>query len=477
MTVRNPSTLKDLDYFISLQDTYSSDFPNFSPQKWDQRAEFWRNERQQKRKGDERVNSAVSYLEARGLLQKQFDVVDIGCGPGRFAAAFAKRVHQVVGLDFSEKMIAYGREYLEQEHFTNAVLRTCDFQTLDIDKEGYRKAFDLVFSSMTPALHGMDSLKKSMEMSRGWCCHITHLSRRNYLREQIFQEVFGRQPCFQETGRRFYALFNILFLSGYNPETSYETRHQENWIYPDEEYVNYLMFHMLPQEEITKANGEKIQNWLQAHVNQDGKILEVSDTTLGRLLWDVRNPATRSGSAALVNPVRHVFLTGPKGIGKSTLIQTVLSRFCGKAGGFFTIKTDRYLEHFHTVHLIPTGEPVIPAEKNFLFVCQNKDDGIDARFDQLGCQALRQSTDCSLIIMDELGPHEAGAKRFHQMVLDTLDGPVPVLGVLQAPAESFWPDIVSRSDVKILEISEDNRSETCLIQTLEAILFHKTIPH
>lgn len=145
-------------------------------------------------------------------------------------------------------------------------------------------------------------------------------------------------------------------------------------------------------------------------------------------LWDVRSPATRSGYTALVNPIRHVFLTGPKGIGKSTLIQTVLSRFCGKAGGFFTIKTDRYLEHFHTVHLIPTGEPLIPTEKNFLFVCQNTDDGIDARFDQLGCQALRQTAGCPLIIMDELGPHEAGAKRFHQMVLDTLDGPVPVFG-------------------------------------------------
>ena len=56
------------------------------------------------------------------------------------------------------------------------------------------------------------------------------------------------------------------------------------------------------------------------------------------------------------------------------------------------------------------------------------DDGIDARFDQLGCQALRQTAGCPLIIMDELGPHEAGAKRFHQMVLDTLDGPVPVFG-------------------------------------------------
>ena len=55
-------------------------------------------------------------------------------------------------------------------------------------------------------------------------------------------------------------------------------------------------------------------------------------------LWDVRSPATRSGYTALVNPIRHVFLTRPKGIGKSTLIQTVLSRFCGKARRIFYYK-------------------------------------------------------------------------------------------------------------------------------------------
>ena len=72
--------------------------------------------------------------------------------------------------------------------------------------------------------------------------------------------------------------------------------------------------------------------------------------------------------------------------------------------------------------------------------------------------------------MDELGPHEAEAKEFRQAVFDTLDGPVPVLGVLQAPADAFWPDIVSRPDVLILEISEKNCSQKALIRRIEAVL-------
>ena len=141
MTKKNKANKNALSYFISLHEPRPTDSQEFSPQRWDQRAEFWKKERIKKRKGDERVISDVSYLEEKGLLQKHFDVADIGCGPGRFVAAFARRVHRAVGLDISEKMIAHGMEYLKEEQLTNASLHTCDFQSLDLDKEGYRKAF------------------------------------------------------------------------------------------------------------------------------------------------------------------------------------------------------------------------------------------------------------------------------------------------------------------------------------------------
>lgn len=284
---------EDLAYFIALQESRPADALEHSAQKWNQRAEFWKKERTNNRKGDERVISAVNFLEQRGLLQSGYDVVDIGCGPGRFAAAFAKRVNSVVGLDISEKMVEHGMEHIRAEGLANAVLRTCDFQTLDIEKEGYKGAFDLVFSSMTPAIHGMSGLMKSMEICRGWCCHITHLSGRNLLREQIMQEVFGRKPSQQWTGRWFYALFNVLFLMGYHPETSYENRRQQIWISPDEEYVEFIMEHMLPAQEVTAENAKKILDWLLAHRNADGLLEEITDSSYGRILWDVRNRAER----------------------------------------------------------------------------------------------------------------------------------------------------------------------------------------
>lgn len=286
---KNGEDGRDLAYFISLMEQKR----DLAPQRWDQRAEFWHTERVRQRKGDERVVSARDYLLSRGLLKPTDTVADIGCGPGRFVADFARHAQYVVGLDISEKMIAYGREHLREAGVDNARLHVCDFDTLQIDEAGYRGAFDLVFSSMTPAIHSMDSLVKSMQMSRGWCCQITHLGGRNHLRARIAQEVFGITPAPRWTGRWFYALLNALFLMGYQPETSYENRHQELWVEPDAAYVAFLMEHMLPQEAITQENADKISAWLLAHCREDGLVQELVDTSYGRILWDVRQRENR----------------------------------------------------------------------------------------------------------------------------------------------------------------------------------------
>ena len=65
--------------------------------------------------------------------------------------------------------------------------------------------------------------------------------------------------------------------------------------------------------------------------------------------------------------------------------------------------------------------------------------------------------------MDELGPHEADAALFRRKILNLLDGQTPILGVLQEPAESFWPEIVNHPKVEIIIISDDHRNDRSLL--------------
>ena len=111
----------------------------------------------------------------------------------------------------------------------------------------------------------------------------------------------------------------------------------------------------------------------------------------------------------------HVFLTGAKQVGKSTLLKKTLRSFDGQIGGFFTLRTCEYLKTGFSVHLLPATVPADPDETNLLFICGTSSplssNETPRRFDRLGCNALSDFLQKDLILMDELGPHEAEADR------------------------------------------------------------------
>ncbi len=153
----------------------------------------------------------------------------------------------------------------------------------------------------------------------------------------------------------------------------------------------------------------------------------------------------------------HIFITGAKGVGKSTLLNAIAQAHCGTVGGFRTVRKDTFLPGQYTVHLFRPGQMQEPTRENLLFVCRAKAPDTAERFDQLGCQALRQSADADLLLMDELGPNEAGAEGFQRAVWAAVEGNTPVLGVLQKADAPFLEKIARHPRVHLLELTEDNR--------------------
>jgi len=149
----------------------------------------------------------------------------------------------------------------------------------------------------------------------------------------------------------------------------------------------------------------------------------------------------------------HLFLTGEKGVGKSTLVRLLLE---GKrTGGFFTRRVEGVMER-PSVHLLRPGKDA-PGPENLLFYCGGGADW--RRFDELGCAALAEAGDWDVLAMDELGPHEAQALRFRKAVLETLDGGIPVVGVLQRADSEFLRNIANHPRVRVVEITRENRDE------------------
>lgn len=167
----------------------------------------------------------------------------------------------------------------------------------------------------------------------------------------------------------------------------------------------------------------------------------------------------------------HVFITGEKHIGKSTLLKKVICRCTGEIGGFLTFRTKEFLKHKYSVHICRVGKDKYPDSNNLLFVCGYFEKRTSERFNRLGCEILEQD-DFDIIIMDELGIHEEKAIRFRKKVIEMLDGDVPILGVLQKGAESLWEGIVKHPHVLLIEIDEQNRDDITVIDDIYDTLYN-----
>ncbi|MGB9639630.1 MAG: class I SAM-dependent methyltransferase [Anaerolineales bacterium] len=91
----------------------------------------------------------VIELSLKGISVNK--LLDIGTGSGIFAEAFAKIVPSVMGIDISEKMLAYARNIIPNVQFQNAKMESLPFED---------SAFDLIFFGT--ALHEGENLEQTL---------------------------------------------------------------------------------------------------------------------------------------------------------------------------------------------------------------------------------------------------------------------------------------------------------------------------
>ena len=153
------------------------------------------------------------------------------------------------------------------------------------------------------------------------------------------------------------------------------------------------------------------------------------------------------------------FLTGEKGIGKSTIINAVIDSFTGKIGGFKTVR--KYNDDGRiSFHFLNVSKNETPNDNNRLFYrCENKnEEEITNKFNSFS-YALDDFESFDIVIMDEIGPHEEKASIFKDKIIKVLDSDKYVLGVLQKTNSDFLDSIKDRVDTKVYFVTEENRLE------------------
>ncbi|MHB8963227.1 MAG: nucleoside-triphosphatase [Saccharofermentanales bacterium] len=158
--------------------------------------------------------------------------------------------------------------------------------------------------------------------------------------------------------------------------------------------------------------------------------------------------------------MKHIFITGDIGIGKSTLIGKLLSLYPDKKPhGFYTKKKPVQPDGGCCVYIHPAQEAKRHYNKaNCIAACAVGHVQIYGYvLDTAGAALLSGIPPMSLVVMDELGFFESEAPAFCSKVLNILDSDCSVIGVVRDAATPFLDAVRTRPDVAIYRMTMENR--------------------
>lgn len=254
------------DFITVLEDSHHTGKNIESELLWDEKAEKFA--AMKKTYGTQLTDKVLLYLKERGILNKNTSVLDIGCGAGRYAVPFASACSSVTAADISGKMLALVQEEAVQHGLDNIATVKSDWRDLT-DRH------DLVFASMSPVIFCYEGLQKMSSLSNKFCVVARYINIHDTIVEAIEGEEHKNNP---HKGRdAAWAIFNLLWMDGYQPEITYLDRICDAPLTMEEAQARYHM-----QEE----DKELLFKKLQPFINSDGMVDARNKSTLALIIWN-----------------------------------------------------------------------------------------------------------------------------------------------------------------------------------------------
>ena len=153
-----------------------------------------------------------------------------------------------------------------------------------------------------------------------------------------------------------------------------------------------------------------------------------------------------------------ILLTGPPGIGKTSIIKKTLEKLNRPVGGFYTAEIRERGKRVGFKIIGLNGEEDIMAHVDFPGPRVNKYGVNVAAFDRIGPSALDDALlDGKLVVMDEIGMMELLSGIFQQKVFEVLESNADIFGVIKEHSNPFIDGIKARKDVTIITVTLGNR--------------------
>ncbi|UWG98492.1 class I SAM-dependent methyltransferase [Dehalobacter sp. DCM] len=229
-------------------------------------------------------DSFLKLLKNKKMISPAGQVLDVGCGAGKYALAIAGSCGQVTGVDLSPQMIALAEQKKKEYKINNTAFYCEDWHELDLAQAGWEHQFDLVFAHMTPAVQSADTFEKLSAASKDWCVLAKPIRRTDPVSDAV-KELIGIKTKRESSEEEVLYAFELLWRQGYLPGLEYEKQvwnMKKTWEQAEGLYLN----RMKTYRELSPAEEDKVRDYLRSLL-KDGFICEDVDTTIATIHWQV----------------------------------------------------------------------------------------------------------------------------------------------------------------------------------------------
>ncbi|MBW1697124.1 MAG: NTPase [Deltaproteobacteria bacterium] len=168
--------------------------------------------------------------------------------------------------------------------------------------------------------------------------------------------------------------------------------------------------------------------------------------------------------------LKHIFVTGMPGVGKTTLMKKLLQHLSGlQPIGFYTEEIREKGTRKGFKLLSPDGTERILAHVHIKSSVRVGKYGVDIAGFEAFLDAIRlDKKDASLVIIDEIGKMECHSKKFRDMVIKLLRSDKTIIATIAMKGGGLVADIKKRADIDLMVLTQLNREAifTVIVNTL-----------
>lgn len=224
----------------------------------------------------------TAFLTQLASLEPGDKVIDIGCGVGKYGKILGRLGCDVTLSDISPRMLEFAAENMAEIKTPWRTL-LLDFETAEPSGIGEYK---LAMSTMCPAVHDLETVKKFSAISRGYCFLSMFYDWQQPARDEMFR-LAGLEPrgLHGDMKAECEAIVSFVREAGFEPQVRYESYcwSDERSPYDAAEYILNRYFE--PQEHLPELKARLLS--AAERLSKDGVISDGVDTVVAWIYWTV----------------------------------------------------------------------------------------------------------------------------------------------------------------------------------------------